>query len=226
MKRFNIVMLWILAVLPMVYTAIAVLFFLPDTVPAHFNFQGQVDRYGSKYEAFLLPGILLSMCLIYFVCRKIGRAASTDDPARTEANLAITDTVILMICVLFNALSVTILMLMANRSLFKADSIFSVVMAAVIGIVLILLGNIMPKTKRNHFLGMRLSFAMDTDEHWYIANRAGGVALVLSGFATIVCGLVFRNINYILGMVISLLVFETVAIIYSYVTIKGKKNKN
>ena len=96
-------------------------------------------------------------------------------------------------------------------------------MATTSGMVLILLGNIMPKTRRNHFLGMRMRFCMDTDEHWYIANRAGGVAMVLAGVVTVVCGLVFRNINYIFGMVISLLVFTTVAIIYSYVKIKGKK---
>jgi len=30
---------------------------LPDRVPAHFNASGEVDRWGSKYELFILPGI-------------------------------------------------------------------------------------------------------------------------------------------------------------------------
>ena len=223
MKKFNQVLLPVLAVLPAVVTAIAVFFFLPDRVAAHFNVYGQVDRYGSKYEAFLLPGILLVMCLIYFLCRKIALKTSSDDTSRTEANLAVADTVVLLICVLFNALNVMILLLMADHKAFKADSVFSVVLATVIGITLILLGNIMPKTKPNSFIGMRLHFCMDTDEHWYIANRAGGIAMVLSGIATIVCGLIFRNTYYIVAMVISLIFFTTVAIIYSYVKIKGKK---
>lgn len=34
---------------------------LPDQIPAHFNAAGEVDRYGSKYELFILPVIGLLM---------------------------------------------------------------------------------------------------------------------------------------------------------------------
>ena len=37
---------------------------LPDTLPMHYDFSGNIDRYGSKYEMLLFPGITLTMGLI------------------------------------------------------------------------------------------------------------------------------------------------------------------
>ena len=222
MKKFKTILTAVLAVLPMIYTAIAVFFFMPDTVAAHINLHGQVDRYGSKYEAFLLPAIILVMYIIIFFIRKFTMKSSTDDD-RTLRNLDIGDTVVMLLLVLLNAIDVFVLfMMMKPKAVMNAESIATAIVSVIVGVVFILLGNIMPKTKPNAFLGMRLSFAMDTDEHWYIANRAGGIAMVLSGLVTIAAGLILRNVGYVFVMVIALIVFLTVAILYSYVKIKKK----
>ena len=44
----------ILMFLPLV-AALAALPFLPDKIPAHYGFDNQVTRWGSKYEALLYP---------------------------------------------------------------------------------------------------------------------------------------------------------------------------
>ena len=148
--------------------------------------------------------------------------SSTDDE-RTLRNLDIGDTVVMLLLVLLNAIDVFVLfMMMKPKAVMNAESIATAIVSVIVGVVFILLGNIMPKTKPNAFLGMRLSFAMDTDEHWYIANRAGGIAMVLSGLVTIAAGLILRNVGYVFVMVIALIVFLTVAILYSYVKIKKK----
>lgn len=225
MKRFKQILILLAAVLPAVYTAIAVFFILPDRVAAHFGANMLPDRYGSKYEAFLLPAILLVVYTVYFLIRKFALRLSADENSRTARNIDIVDTIVLSVLVMFNALCVMILIVMKRPDMMtNADNIIFPIIAAVIGLMFIIIGNIMPKTKPNSFVGMRLSFCMDTDEHWYIANRAGGVAMVISGVATIICGLILRNGTYIIGMIIALLVTLTVATIYSYVIIK-KKNR-
>ena len=45
--------------LPLVATLIA-LPFLPEQIPAHYGFDGQVSRYGSKYESLIIPAITLA----------------------------------------------------------------------------------------------------------------------------------------------------------------------
>ena len=48
------ILFWILMLLPMAVTLFA-LPFLPEQIPAHYGFGGQVDRWGSKYETLILP---------------------------------------------------------------------------------------------------------------------------------------------------------------------------
>jgi len=43
---------------------------LPGEVPAHYNALGEVDRWGSKWELFILPGIGAFILLIMQVCEK------------------------------------------------------------------------------------------------------------------------------------------------------------
>lgn len=221
MKKFKAILIAVLAVLPAIYTAVAVFFILPETVAAHYNIHGQVDRYGSKYEALLFPAIILGIALFFFIIRKVAKIASTDDNA--ARNLDILDTAILLIFVLFNVVCVFLLTIMKNPSVMQNDTgMLFIILCSAMGILFILLGNIMPKTRRNAMIGMRMKFCMDTDEHWYIANRAGGIALVLAGVCTIAGGLIFRSSVSIFVMVISLIVFLTVASIYSYGIIKKK----
>ena len=224
MKRFKSILMLILAVIPAIYTAIAVLFIMPDTVAAHFGINGTPDRYGSKYEAFILPAIILVIYIVYFFIRKFALRSSTDENSRVEANISVIDTVITVVLILFNVMNVFILIVMSKPEIMKnKENMLFVIISSVIGLLFVILGNIMPKTKPNSMVGMRLSFCMDSDEHWHIANRAGGIAMVLSGLATIISGLIVRNGTYIIWMLISLVVFLTVAIIYSYVKIKGEK---
>ena len=225
MKRFKKIMIIILAVLPTIYSAIAVFFILPDTVAAHFGIDGTPDRYGSKYEAFLFPAIILVITLLYFLYRKFQEKSSKEDNDRTARNLDILDTVILIVMVLFNALCVFLLTIMKHPGTMKnKENMIFVIISTVVGVLFILLGNILPKTKPNSFIGIRLSWCMDSDEHWYIANRAGGIAMVLAGICTVIAGLIVRNGTYIIYMILSLILFLTVATIYSYVIIK-RENK-
>ena len=216
MKNFKKIMIIILTVLPTIYSAIAVFFILPDTVAAHFGIDGTPDRYGSKYEAFLFPAIILVITLLYFLYRKFQEKSSKEDNDRTARNLDILDTVILIVMVLFNALCVFLLEIEVEERGVQPE---------IPGIEINMndmLGNILPKTKPNSFIGVRLSWCMDSDEHWYITNRNCGIAMVLAGICTVIAGLIVRNGTYIIYMILSLILFLTVATIYSYVIIKKK----
>lgn len=223
MKRFKKITIILLAILPTIYSAIAVFFILPDTVAAHFGIDGTPDRYGSKYEAFLFPAIILVITLLYFLYRKFQEKSSKEDNDRIARNLDVLDTVIMIVMVLFNALCVFLLTIMKHPGTMKnKENMIFVIISTVVGVLFILLGNILPKTKPNDFIGVRLSWCMDSDEHWYITNRNCGIAMVLAGICTVIAGLIVRNGTYIIYMILSLILFLTVATIYSYVIIKKK----
>lgn len=224
MKRFKKITIILLAILPTIYSAIAVFFILPDTVAAHFGIDGIPDRYGSKYEAFLFPAIILVITLLYFLYRKFQEKSSKEHNDRTARNLDILDTVIMIVMVLFNAMCVFLLTIMKHPGTMKnKENMIFVIISTVVGVLFILLGNILPKTKPNDFIGVRLSWCTDSDEHWHITNRNCGIAMVLAGICTVIAGLIVRNGTYIIYMILSLILFLTVATIYSYVIIKREK---
>ena len=62
LTRMHYILLIILSFVPLIITAIAFPF-LPDPLPAHFSFGGDVNRWGSVYESFLLPIIAVAVGL-------------------------------------------------------------------------------------------------------------------------------------------------------------------
>ncbi|MDR2866428.1 MAG: DUF1648 domain-containing protein [Methanomassiliicoccaceae archaeon] len=59
----------ILSFLPMMIT-LAVLPFLPDTIPAHYSISGEVDRWGSRYESLILPAIAAALGMFLVLVTK------------------------------------------------------------------------------------------------------------------------------------------------------------
>ena len=85
MKKLNKIML-ALSILPTLLTSVF-LFFMNDTVPMHYNASGAVDRYGSKYENFILPAIILFMYAFYMVYTKIYTKYSTNSVEKINNNV-------------------------------------------------------------------------------------------------------------------------------------------
>ncbi len=65
MKKLYVIN-YILVALILIGTAV-LLFFTPDTVPVHYNFAGEADRFGSKYESLVLPIISVVMVTIFLL---------------------------------------------------------------------------------------------------------------------------------------------------------------
>ena len=46
------------------------LIFTPDTIPVHYNFAGEVDRFGSKYENLIWPIFTITMGAFFILLAK------------------------------------------------------------------------------------------------------------------------------------------------------------
>ena len=82
----------------------------------------------------------------------------------------------------------------------------------VLGFFFIILGNYLPKIKRNYTIGIRTSWALNSDENWSRTHRFSGYVFVLSGMLYIIfsmLGYMFIGLGIIL--IASLLCFG-----YSY----------
>lgn len=161
---------------------------LPDTIPAHYNFAGEVDRYGSKYEHITFPiiaGLFGSGYALW--ARHMAKKKEQEDTAR-----------VLIYVAMFGVLLFTGMGIYYAWKAVAADPSIPAVMAApdamkfisiAVGLLLVLLGNVMPKATRNALFGLRTKWSMANDEAWRRSQRFGGFASVITGFVLVIASI-------------------------------------
>ena len=77
---------YILMYLPLAVALIA-LPYLPEKIPAHYGFDNQVDRWGSKYEALVFP--IISLLMGYFLLGMAKLAAKKEEHGENNKNVTI-----------------------------------------------------------------------------------------------------------------------------------------
>lgn len=178
------------AFLPLAVTLIW-LQLLPDRVPVHYDFAGTIDRWGSKWEYLLLPGIVLVMGLIFLLTAKLGLRATADDDqkrAHAEATVKVLRIVMLATALMFTVLQAVLLYgagRAAENGAAQSELPLNRVVALCLGVLLIVLGNFMPKAKMNSAVGLRCGWTAYNDVTWQKGNRFGGWALMAAGFISI-----------------------------------------
>lgn len=158
----------------------------PDTIPAHYNSHGEVDRWGSKLEFVIFPVInLLFGAFMAWLARREGKQGR-DMNERVVASMTVT------ILVLFNALWTFFMYKAIDISNFGGDpgelpvKVLTVILCA----AFIPLGNIMPKAERNGLFGLRTKWSMANDSCWQKSQRFAGYAFVIAGIlGVVICSL-------------------------------------
>ena len=152
---------------------------LPEKIPAHFGFDNQVDRWGSKYEALLFP--VISLLMGYFLLGMAKLAAKKERYG--ENNKKVTMIMGIFVLILFNALNAYFL----YTSLNKVEDLSSVsldlyqLVFGIMGVLMIVTGNVMPKLRRNAMIGLRTRWSMKNDVTWKKSQRIGGISFIVGG---------------------------------------------
>lgn len=163
----------ILTLLPMVITTVAVLWFLPDTIPAHYGISGEVDRWGSKYESFILPGISLVFGVAMLLGAWISSRSSRKEVEQGSRIFVIAGNVSLAV---FNVMTLFFLYTSwaQMEHLEGVPEIGLRILFAVIAIMLLVLGAVMPQVKQNAWFGVRTKWTMQSVSVWEKSQRFGG----------------------------------------------------
>ena len=148
-----------------------------DHVPMHWNLAGQVDRYGSRAEAlWLMPGMMLGMALIFGMIGVIsGKRLQVN---ATKAMNIVSAGIVVFLLVIHNTL----------LSQSKTD-ILTILPAMLCGLLL-LMGFAIKGVEPNPFVGIRVSWTMNSPMVWRITHDrasklwiAGGTVGLLLSFA-------------------------------------------
>jgi len=204
---------WLLAFLPLVITII-VLPMLPDETPAHYGFDGQVTRYGSKYEALGLPIVTILFGFFWLLVEKI----SSKDK-NYEQNKKVLFWGNIGLSLFFTVITVWFLYLdfTHTENIYNTDIDFMKIEAVFLSILWIILGIILPKCKQNWVAGFRVPWTYKSENCWDETHRFGGKLYVINGIiSALLCLFVFNGLIALYYSLGSIFVISIIVLIYSY----------
>jgi uncharacterized membrane protein len=178
---------------------------LPDAVPTHWNIEGEVDGYMSKpWGVIVLP---LSAILVFILMRLIPVISPKGYRTESFANVVH----IFQVTAVGFASLVAILALLAGSGM---NVPLNEVIFAALGVLFMIIGNYMGKTRKNFFLGIRTPWTLASDEVWGRTHRVAGRLFILLGLIMLP-GAFFEVPVWVLIGVVG--VIAVVPLVYSYV---------
>ena len=175
-RKGSILAMWLLALLPLVLVAV---FYsrLPDQVPMHWGFDGEINRYGSKNELWLIGALGPLFALLFQFLPRL------DPKRRNYEKFQTYYEAFSLVLVAFIAVMMGVALLESFR---PGTLSMGRVVSALVGLLFLFVGNLMGKVKPNFFMGIRNPWTLSNPDVWNRAHRLGGGLFFLTGLVTVV----------------------------------------
>lgn len=174
---------------------------LPAQMPTHWNAAGEVDGWSSKpFAVFGLPLIILAA---QWLC-VVGTSADPKKQNHSEKVLHLVLWIIPVISVVMGAVTYSVALGMDIR--------VEVITPILVGLVLTVIGNYLPKCKQNYTVGIKIPWTLNSEENWNRTHRFAGRLWVVCGFGIIL-------VSFLGSFLLSLclfLVMPLAPVVYSY----------
>ncbi len=186
---------------------------LPETIPTHWNMDGQPDGWSSRaFGAWITPVILLTMWGFVRVLPAIDPRGA-NYAKFGDAFEAIIDSLMLFL------LGMHILLLRAGLG-HPAPMQRAVPFG--VGILLIVIGNLLPRARPNWFVGIRTPWTLSSDRVWEKTHRFGGRVFVAGGLLISIAALLWAQWVHVVLIAVVLIATSSV-FVYSYVEWKREQ---
>lgn len=185
-----------------------------EQIPVHWGLDGQADRFESREAArwtyLLLPAAGVLLAALFAVLPQIdpfrdnvlkGRRAYLTGWIGAEAMLAL--------------VSVGVAIMTTGGAGSDGNEFVRWIIAGT-GVLFVLLGDALPKTRRNFFVGVRTPWTLSSDLSWQKTHRLAGWLFVGVGFWTIAAAFLFDGIGLVVSVMTPLAAVILVSAIYSF----------
>lgn len=204
---------FILMFLPLLTTIIA-LIFLPEQIPAHYGMDGQVTRWGSKFETLGLPVFTI---VFGFIMLAIAKYAGKQE-ATGSNNEKVTIVAGIATLLLFNGLTFYILYTSFHqvKDLNSVPVDINQLVFCGLGLCMVVLGNIMPKAKMNSMVGLRTVWSMKNEITWKKSQRFGGISFIIAGVLILIVSCLCKGTSCLMWFMGIMLATTAVDVFYTY----------
>jgi len=193
-----------LPILLIIFSLISSFYFLqqmPEKIPTHWNFKGEIDNWGnSSAHVLTINLVMLGIYLLFLLVPCI-------DPhkERYEQFQKIYH-IFKNIIILFFAL----IFFLTNLNGIGYNININIYIPLMVGLLFIIIGNYMAKIKTNWFIGIRNPWTLSSEEAWNETHRIGSKLFIVSGILIALEGfLAIKYRIFVFGLVIAIILIGT-----------------
>ncbi len=190
---------------------LAAFFLFPERIPVHWNAAGEVDRWGAKYELWIIPAIQLAMVGFMAIWPRL-------DPLRRGEwkswPLIVAVTAWVLTLTQLAVLYLTAVTLDAGGLRSPEAGLKALLFA--IGVVFIVLGNYLPKAPPNWVFGIRTPWTLTSPRVWQRVHRVGGWLFVVLGALTLVLAVLLPPVWALYALLVLLGLATLYLVVLSY----------
>ena len=184
---------------------------LPERLPTHFNVDGEADGWSSKaFGVFGLPLIILGL---HWLC--VLGSLKGDPKAHNLESKAFG--LVLWVC---PAVSVLCCIGLTYGTALGMDMNVQIIMPLLIGLLMVVIGNWLPKCKQTYTMGIKLPWTLADENNWNRTHRFAGPIWVAGGL--VMMATAFFGGVWLYLMLAALAVMVIAPTVYSYLLFKGK----
>lgn len=205
-KNLKTVLLWLLALAPVVLTAL-VYSRLPDQIPTNWGLNGSV-AYSDRWQIWIISGMSPFLAVMLRVLPKI-------DPRKRnyEKFQGAYDGFCIAMMLFLLAMTAVIL----SESFYPGRISVSMVVTALMGVLFVFLGNIMPKMKSNYFMGIKNPWTLSNTTVWNKTHRLAGMLWFAGGLVILISALLIKSGSLLFWLIMALvLVMTLIPTVMSY----------
>lgn len=180
---------------------------LPETgtFPIHWNAAGEIDRFATKKEFSVTLWSLVAMTstigLLFSILPNI---APLRENLLKSSKAYITGWIGILV---INVFIVALLAFLAVHSTKPGGESLDIEKAVkpllmITGVIITILGNYLPKTRQNWFVGIRTPWSLSSADSWEKTHRLAGTLFVISGLLLIISALALP-LNWTIVILIS-----------------------
>jgi uncharacterized membrane protein len=186
-------------------------------IPVHWNMEGNVDRWGGKFEGLLLmPLVCLGAILLFTFLPSL-------EPRKLNLLRSLKVYKIFWIAIILFLFVIHVFLV--GGALGREPDIGHIV-PIMLGILFIVLGNYMGKIRSNWFMGIRTPWTLSSELSWKKTHRIGGILFVLTGILLLILAMAGSGKVFITGMIVIMGGVIIYLFVYSYIVWRSDPNKH
>ncbi|HXS53958.1 MAG TPA: SdpI family protein [Usitatibacter sp.] len=184
---------------------------LPERIPLHWNVHGEVDGWGPRGLMMVLgPGAMLAELAIFALLPVLS-------PKRFALESFTPTYLRIMLGAILLAGYITAVLLFAGLT---GHVDVSAALLGGVSVLLVFIGNLMGKVRRNFFIGIRTPWTLASERVWYATHRLAGKTIVATGIASFAAAL-WGGLAGTLAWIALVLAGVLVPVAYSFVHYKA-----